>query len=73
MGGGLVLGAITLLYEDSHSQFYSHFIKTILAEGIVNKQHCIIVESKDTFRDQSTWLKFLPSVSKLKDNADTES
>jgi hypothetical protein len=37
LGGGLPLGSMVVLYEDSHSQYYCHFLKSYLAEGIVNK------------------------------------
>jgi len=39
-------------------------LKGILAEGIVNSNQCLIVDSKDSFRSKSSWTKFLPGVSK---------
>ena len=65
LGGGLPLGTLTVLYEDSHSQFYSYLLKTYLAEGIVNKHKCIIVDSQEACRSRESWVKFLPNVSKL--------
>lgn len=66
------MGSLLVLYEDSHSQYYSHFLKTYLAEGIVNEQNCIIVDSQDTFRDQKSWIKFLPNVAKTRDSDQKE-
>ena len=65
LGGGIPLGTIVVLYEDNQSQYYSHFLKTILGEGIVHGNQCMIVDSKDSFRSKDAWLKFLPNVSKL--------
>jgi len=65
IGGGLVIGAITMLYEDSISAFYSHFHKTYLAEGIVQRQKCIVVDN-DSMRKRDFWLKFLPAVAEIK-------
>ena len=66
LGGGLPVGSITVLYEDSHSQLYSHFLKTYMAEGIVNSHQCVVIDSADSFRDKEHWLKFLPNVIKTK-------
>jgi elongator complex protein 4 len=38
LGGGLIVGSLTMLLEDSQSQFYGHFLKTYLAEGVVHEQ-----------------------------------
>jgi hypothetical protein len=60
LGGGLPLGSMVVLYEDSHSQYYCHFLKSYLAEGVVNKHQCLVVDSHDTFRSKESWTKFLP-------------
>jgi hypothetical protein len=39
-------------------------LKTYLAEGIVNKHQCLVVDSHDTFRSKESWTKFLPQVAK---------
>jgi len=72
VNGGLPVGSLAILYEDSHSQFYSHFLKTFLAEGIVNSQQCFVVDSQDSFRDKDYWTKFLPNVVKIKGKAEKE-
>ena len=72
LGGGLAIGSVTLLYEDSHSQYYCHFLKTFLAEGIVNSHHCVVVDSQDTFRSKDSWIKFLPQVSKASGNEEAK-
>jgi len=36
LGGGITVGSVSLMIEDSLSQFYGHFLKTYLAEGIVH-------------------------------------
>ena len=60
------MGTLSILFEDSHSQFYTHFLKTYLAEGIVNSHQCIVVDcSESTFRNKKSWLRFLPMVSKV--------
>lgn len=66
MGGGFPIGSIVLLFEDSYSQYYAHFLKTYLGEGIVNEHKNLIIDP-DTFRTKDYWLKFLPAVVKLKD------
>jgi hypothetical protein len=43
-----------------------------LAEGIVNKQQCLVVDSEDTFRTKEAWIKFLPNVSKIRDPNEKE-
>ena len=65
IGGGIAIGSITMLYEDSMSAFYSHFQKTYLAEGIVRKQKCLVVDN-DVFKKRDFWLKFLPAVAEVK-------
>ena len=35
IGGGLVVGSLVVLFEDNLSQYYNHFLKTYLGEGIV--------------------------------------
>ena len=45
IGGGFPIGSIVLLLEDSFSHYYSHFIKTYLAEGIVNEHKVLIVDA----------------------------
>ena len=65
IGGGLIIGSITMLYEDNMSAFYSHFQKTYLAEGIVRNQKCIVIDN-DIFRKRDFWLKFLPAVAEVK-------
>lgn len=72
IGGGLVVGSLTLLYEDSMSHYYSHFQKTYLAEGIVNEQKCIVVDN-ETHRKREDWLKFLPAVAEIKQTEETKS
>jgi len=72
VNGGLPIGSLAILYEDSHSQFYSHFLKTFLAEGIVNSHQCFVVDSQDSFRDKDYWTKFLPNVVKIKGKAEKE-
>ena len=62
LGGGLTVGSVSLMIEDSLSQFYGHFLKTYLAEGIVHVQKCLIVDP-EMLRNREYWLKFLPSVS----------
>ena len=64
-GLGLPIGSLSLLLEDQFSHIYTHFQKDYLAEGIVNDQKCLIVDS-DLFRDKAYWLKFLPAVYQLK-------
>jgi hypothetical protein len=66
IGGGLTVGSITVLFEDSLSQYFSHFQKPYLAEAIVRNQKCLIVDP-DSFRTKEQWLKFLPAVAEVKD------
>lgn len=65
IGGGLPLGSLVVLLEDSFSHYHDHFLKTYLGEGIVNKQKVMIIDA-DNFRDRQYWLKFLPAVFKMK-------
>lgn len=37
IGGGLIVGSLTVLFEDCLSHLYCHFQKTYLAEGIVRE------------------------------------
>ena len=37
IGGGLIVGSLTVMFEDCLSHYYSHFQKTYLAEGIVRE------------------------------------
>lgn len=69
LGGGFPIGSIVLLFEDSYSQFYAHFLKTFLGEGIVNEHKNLIIDP-DTFRNKDYWLKFLPAVIKIRDTKD---
>jgi hypothetical protein len=43
-----------------------------LAEGVVNKHQCLVVDSEDTFRKKEDWIKFLPNVSKIRDPNEKE-
>ena len=65
IGGGLIIGSLTLLLEDSMSAYFSHFHKTYLAEGIVQDQKVVIVDN-DEIRKRDFWLKFLPAVAEVK-------
>jgi elongator complex protein 4 len=47
-GGGLALGTIVLLIEDSPSRIYETFLKYFLAEGVVNGQKCFFYHSNPT-------------------------
>ena len=42
--------------------FYAHFLKTYLAEGVVQEQPQLIVDPEGDLRDRNYWLKFLPAV-----------
>jgi hypothetical protein len=65
IGGGLPLGTLTILFEDSFSHFFSHFHKSYLAEGIVN-EHKVLVLDPEEYRSRDHWLRFLPAVYKVK-------
>lgn len=69
-GGGITIGSLTVLFEDCMSHFYSHFQKSFLAEGIVRKQKCLVVDP-EILRTKEHWLKFLPAVAKVKPIAET--
>ena len=43
-----------------------------MAEGVVNSQECLILDSKDSFRSKDFWIKFLPNVVKIKDSNEEE-
>jgi hypothetical protein len=68
IGGGLALGSLVVLYEDSLSHFHSHFLKSYLAEGVVN-DHKVLIVDPEMYRDREYWLKFLPAVFKAKESA----
>lgn len=70
-GGGLVLGSVVVVYEDSYSHYTDHLVKTYLGEGIVN-EHKLLIVDPDTFRDRDYWLRFLPAVFKLKESSAVE-
>jgi len=42
-------------------------LKTYLAEGIINKNQCVVVDSQDTYRGKDQWVKFMPNISKIKE------
>ena len=44
IGGGFIIGSINILYEDHMSQYFGHFLKTYLGEGIVRQHKCLIVD-----------------------------
>jgi elongator complex protein 4 len=44
IGGGFPIGSIILLFEDSYSHYYSHFLKTYIGEGIVNEHKPLIID-----------------------------
>lgn len=66
IGGGLPIGSLVLMLEDSFSHYHAHLVKGFLAEGIVNEHKCMIVDTKASYREREHWLKFLPAVIKLK-------
>jgi PAXNEB protein len=68
IGGGLCLGSIAILYEDSFSHYYSHLQKSYLAEGIVN-DHKLLIVDPDQYRERDNWLRFLPAVYRVKDTS----
>ena len=65
IGGGLPIGSLIILFEDSFSHYYAHFLKNYLGEGIVNEQKVLIVDA-DKERSKEEWLKFMPAVIKIK-------
>jgi elongator complex protein 4 len=44
IGNGLPLGSLVVLFEDQYSHYYSHFLKSYLAEGVVNEHKVLIVD-----------------------------
>ena len=66
LGGGLMIGSLVVVYEDNISQYYNHFLKTYLGEGIVREHKDLIVDP-EPLRSKDFWLKFLPSASIVKD------
>eukprot|EP00347_Sterkiella_histriomuscorum_P018973 403343453 len=66
IGGGLPIGSIVLLLEDSFSHYHAHFVKNYLGEGVVNEHKCFIVDADSSYREREYWLKFFPGVVKLK-------
>ena len=62
IGGGLIVGSLVVLYEDNSSQYYNHFLKTYLGEGIV-QQHKSVIIDPEPVRGREHWLKFLPAAS----------
>ena len=72
IGGGLVLGSLVVVYEDSFSHYTEHVVKTYLGEGVVN-EHKLLIIDPDTFRDREHWLRFLPAVFKIKETTSEES
>ena len=63
-GNALPLGTLCVIYEDSFSRHYMHFLKTYLGEGIVNEHKCLIIDA-DPFTTKDDWLKLLPAVYKV--------
>lgn len=53
------------MVEDNISNYYGHFLKTYLGEGIVRDHKCLIVDP-DTLRTAEYWYRFLPQASVLK-------
>ena len=65
IGGGMVVGSLTVMFEDCLSHYFSYFQKTYLAEGIVREQPSLVVDP-EPLRTQDHWLKFLPAVAEIK-------
>jgi hypothetical protein len=40
---GYLIGGLTLIIEDSHSQFYLNLIRCSMAEGIASSHDCIVL------------------------------
>ncbi len=72
IGGGLPVGSLVVLIEDSFSHYHSHFLKSYLAEGVVN-DHKLLIVDPDELRDRDHWLKYLPAVYKVKDSVSSGS
>lgn len=72
IGGGMVVGSLTVMFEDCLSHYFSYFQKTYLAEGIVREQPSLVVDP-EPLRTKDHWLKFLPAVAEIKGSTtDTE-
>ena len=69
MGGGFIVGSVNVLYEDHMSQYFGHFLKTYLGEGIVREHKCLIIDP-EPLRSTEHWHKFLPQVSLIKAKPD---
>lgn len=46
--GGISLGTVVLLVEDTPSTMYESFLKYFIAEGIVNQQRCFVYNSSNS-------------------------
>lgn len=60
---------MVVLYEDNMSQYFGHFLKTYLAEGVVREHKNMIVDPEPS-RSRDWWIKFLPQVSIVQSKPD---
>lgn len=62
---------MTVLFEDNISNYYGHFLKSYLGEGIIREHKCMIVDP-ETLRSSDHWVKFLPQVTAVKTQSQTQ-
>jgi hypothetical protein len=58
-----------LLFEDSFSHYYTHFLKGYLGEGIVSEHKVLIVDPEGSLRGRDYWPRFMPAVYKMSKDA----
>jgi hypothetical protein len=59
IGGGLIIGSLVVVFEDHISQYFGHFLKGYLGEGIVREHKCLVIDP-ETLRSTEHWINFLP-------------